>query len=91
VHQHYGYQMCNMWRGTFGTGNFTRRFRSYDAVTDFCIRIVTVPLEGMASCIFTRDEYRPVESSALTEMLRDKFEFCRAYLDVSLPPHLNVP
>jgi hypothetical protein len=45
IHQHYGYQICYEWSGTFGTRNFTRRFRSYDAVASFCIRIATRPLE----------------------------------------------
>jgi hypothetical protein len=91
IHQHYGYQMCYEWRGTFGTRSFTRRFRSYDAVADFCIRIATCPREGKASCITARDEFRPVRTSALLEMLHDRTEFCRAFLDVTLPPHIDQP
>jgi hypothetical protein len=78
-----------MWRVTFGTRNFTRRFRSYDAVADFCISIATRPLECMASCVTARDEFRLVATSALLEMLRDKTEFCGAFLDVSLPQRID--
>jgi hypothetical protein len=68
-----------------------RRFRSYDAVAGFCIRIATCPLEGMASCITARDEFRPVRTSALLEMLHDRTVFCRALLEVSLPARLDQP
>jgi hypothetical protein len=83
--------MCYEWLGTFGTRSFTQRFSSYDAVTDFCIRIATCPLEGMASCITARDEFRPVRSSALLELLLDRTEVCRAFLDAILPPHIDQP
>jgi hypothetical protein len=45
----------------------------------------------MASCITARDEFRPVRTSALLEMLHGRTEFCSAFLDVSLPPHIDQP
>jgi hypothetical protein len=45
----------------------------------------------MASCITARDEFGPVRTAALLEILRDKTVFCRAFLDVSLPKRIGQP
>jgi hypothetical protein len=45
----------------------------------------------MASCITARDEFHPVKTSALLELLYDRTEVCRAFLDVTLPPHIEQP
>jgi hypothetical protein len=91
VHQHYGFRMCYEWRGTFGTRSFSRRFRSYDAVVDFCISIVMSPLQGMANCIFTRAEFGAIRTEALLELLHDRTEVCRAIFVDTRPPDINEP
>jgi hypothetical protein len=45
----------------------------------------------MASCITARDEFRPVRPDALLELLHDRTEVCRAFLDVTLPHHIDQP
>jgi hypothetical protein len=79
--------MCYQWRGTFGTRSFSRRFNTFDAVTDLGIDIATSPLEDMANCIFVRAQFAAIRTEALLELLHAKTEICRTIFVDTVPPN----
>jgi hypothetical protein len=75
VHQHFGFRLHCEWTGAFGNRSFERRFRTYEAVLEFCTRINTRTLEVVCTCITLQDTFFDG-----FQLMHDKVSICRALL-----------
>jgi hypothetical protein len=76
VHQHYGYRMHYTWDGAFGNRSIERRFRSHDAVLDFCTTVSIGTFEGLCSCISTREGFFNGHLGTMIDLMYTKTSIC---------------
>jgi hypothetical protein len=80
IHQHYGYRMHCEWTGALGTCTLERRFSSYETVLAFCTSIASSTLEGVCTCVTSRDKFfdgAPGDPGWVVDMLMlDKLVIC---------------
>jgi hypothetical protein len=91
VHQHFGYRMHYTWNGAFGNRCFERRLKSYRSVLDFCTTAVNGTPEGLASCMFVRDDYSSIFTETVVDLLFIKKLFCSARVFPYIPRWMDRP